>query len=110
MLRITLRYVTIASDMMLLSRKSKSNRTTFDALSIIWRTSMQDWNGEAKGLLRAEMARRNMKAPDLAKKLEEIGVTERADNLKNKIARGQFSAAFLLQCLSAMGVKTIHLD
>lgn len=69
-----------------------------------------DWNDLAKGVLRAEMARRNMRAPDLATALEKIGVIERADNLKNKIARGQFSAAFLLQCLAAMEVKTLHLD
>ena len=71
---------------------------------------MQDWNGLAKGLLRAEMAKRHMKAPDLAEALEAMGISERADNLKNKIGRGQFSAAFFLQCLAAMDVKTLHLD
>ena len=71
---------------------------------------MQDWNSVAKGLLRSEMAKRNMRAPDLAAALEAIGISERADNLKNKIGRGQFSAAFLLQCLRAMDVKTLHLD
>lgn len=71
---------------------------------------MADWNDAAKGVLRAEMARRHMRAPDLAVALEKIGIIERADNLKNKIARGQFSAAFLLQCLAAMEVKTLHLD
>lgn len=71
---------------------------------------MHDWNAQAKGVLRAEMARRHMKAPDLAEALHSIGIEERADNLKNKIARGQFSAAFLLQCLVAMKVKSIHLD
>lgn len=71
---------------------------------------MSDWNSQAKGLLRAEMAKRHMKAPDLASALAGMGVEERADNLKNKIGRGQFSAAFFLQCLAAMGVKTLHLD
>lgn len=71
---------------------------------------MQDWNSRAKGLLKAEMAKRHMKAPDLAKALEAIGVEERADNLKNKIARGGFSAGFFLQCLAAMEVTTLHLD
>lgn len=71
---------------------------------------MQDWNSRAKGLLKAEMAKRHMKAPDLAKALEVIGVEERADNLKNKIARGGFSAGFFLQCLAAMEVTTLHLD
>jgi len=71
---------------------------------------VQDWNSRAKGLLKAEMAKRHMKAPDLAKALEAIGVEERADNLKNKIARGGFSAGFFLQCLAAMEVTTLHLD
>jgi len=71
---------------------------------------VQDWNSRAKGLLKAEMAKRHMKAPDLAKALEVIGVEERADNLKNKIARGGFSAGFFLQCLAAMEVTTLHLD
>jgi hypothetical protein len=56
------------------------------------------------------MAKRHMKAPDLAKALEVVGVEERADNLKNKIARGGFSATFFLQCLAAMEVTTLHLD
>lgn len=71
---------------------------------------MQDWNSRAKGLLKAEMAKRHMKAPDLARALEAIGIEERADNLKNKIARGGFSAGFFLQCLAAMEVTTLHLD
>jgi hypothetical protein len=71
---------------------------------------VQDWNSRAKGLLKAEMAKRHLKAPDLAKALEAIGVEERADNLKNKIARGGFSAGFFLQCLAAMEVTTLHLD
>lgn len=71
---------------------------------------MQNWDKFARGLLRAEMAKRNMKAPDLAAALARIGVEGRADNLKNKIARGQFTATFFLQCLAAMEVKTLHLD
>lgn len=71
---------------------------------------MEDWNSRAKGLLKAEMAKRHMNAPGLATALEEIGVSERADNLKNRIARGGFSAGFFLQCLAAMRVTTLHLD
>lgn len=71
---------------------------------------MQDWNAFAKGVLKSEMARRHMHAPDLARALEAQGIQERPDNLKNKIARGTFSAAFLFQCLAAMDVKTLHLD
>lgn len=71
---------------------------------------MQDWNSRAKGLLKAEMAKRHMKAPDLAEALRRIGIHERPDNLKNKIARGAFSADFFLECLAAMEVTTLHLD
>lgn len=71
---------------------------------------MQESNRRAKGLLKAEMAKRNMKTPDLAEALRRIGINERADNLKNKIARGAFSAGFFLECLAAMDVKTLHLD
>nr|WP_246720865.1 DUF6471 domain-containing protein [Methylocystis sp. H4A] len=31
-------------------------------------------------------------------------------NLNNKISRGGFTAAFLIQCLEAVGCKTLHLD
>jgi len=72
--------------------------------------AVQDSNRRAKGLLKAEMAKRHMKAPDLAEALRRIGVNERADNLKNKIARGAFSAGFFLECLAAMDVRTLHLD
>lgn len=71
---------------------------------------MQDWDTLAKRIMRAEMARKGMKAPALAEALAKIGVEERADNLKNKIARGQFTATFFLQCLAAMEVKVLHLD
>jgi hypothetical protein len=60
--------------------------------------------------MKAEMAKRHMKAPDLAEALLRIGVNERPDNLKNKTARGAFSAGFFLECLAAMDVKTLHLD
>jgi hypothetical protein len=72
--------------------------------------SVEKWNDLAQGLLKAEMAKRHMKAPDLATALEAIGVSARADNIKNKIARGNFTAGFFIQCLVAMEVKKLHLD
>jgi len=38
------------------------------------------------------------------------GVTETEVNLRNKISRGGFTAAFFVQALSAMGCQTIRLD
>jgi hypothetical protein len=70
----------------------------------------RDWTKSAKGLLRAEMTRRQVSYDDLVGLLAEIGVKETSANLRNKISRGSFTAAFLLQCLAAMKVATLHLD
>lgn len=71
---------------------------------------MIDWTARAKGVLRSEMARKGMSYADLVNALAETGVKESEANLRNKVSRGSFTAAFLLQCMSAMGVKTLHLD
>ena len=69
-----------------------------------------DFEAKAKGLLRAEMARRNLTYQQLTEKLAEIGVKEDEHNLRNKVARGKFTAAFLLQCLEAMGAQALRID
>jgi hypothetical protein len=61
-------------------------------------------------LLRAEMARRGVTYEQLAERLAEIGVQDTAVNLRNKVARGRFSAVFLVQCLSAIGARTLRLE
>jgi hypothetical protein len=63
-----------------------------------------------KGLLKAEVKRRNLTYDDLSAKLAEIGVAETSRNLRNKVSRGGFSAVFLIQCLKAMGVRSLNLD
>lgn len=70
---------------------------------------MRDWNSHAKGVLRAEMARRQIKSADLVDLLAKIGIEDNGKNVGNKIARGTFSAAFFLQCLTAMEVRNLHL-
>lgn len=69
-----------------------------------------DWNAEAKGILKAEIARRHLTYKDLVEKLAALGIRETEPNLRNKISRGGFSAAFLLQCLAAIGVHTVRLQ
>jgi hypothetical protein len=46
----------------------------------------------------------------LAEKLATFGVTENERNLNNKIRRGGFTAAFLLQCLEAIAASSLRLD
>lgn len=69
----------------------------------------QDWEATVKGLLKAELKRRDVTYQQLAEKLVAIGVTETPENIANKISRGKFSAVFLLQCLQVIGCRTIRL-
>jgi hypothetical protein len=69
-----------------------------------------EWAEDVKRLLRAEMARRGITYEELAEKLAAIGVRDTPVNLRNKLARGRFSAVFLVQCLSAMGARTLRIE
>ena len=71
---------------------------------------IKDWEDKAKGMLKAEMKRRNMTYQDLTNKLLEAGVKEDEHNLRNKVARGKFTAAFFLQSLAAIGCHDLRLD
>ena len=68
-----------------------------------------DWEEMAKGLLRGEMARRSVTYAQLADRLAAIGIDENERNLRNKVSRGKFTAGFLIQCLTAMGIETLSL-
>ncbi len=57
---------------------------------------------------RAEMAKQNITYSNLVERLESIGVTEDERNLRNKVSRGKFTAAFMLQCLVAMGCHLVR--
>lgn len=69
-----------------------------------------EYETRAKNLLKGELKRRGITYAQLAEKLAAIGVSENERNLNNKISRGGFTAAFLLQCLEAMGANSLHLS
>jgi len=69
-----------------------------------------EYETRAKNLLKAELKRKGITYRQLAEKLAEIGVQETERNLNNKISRGGFTAAFLLQCLEAIGCEFLHLE
>lgn len=68
------------------------------------------WVKLVKGILRAEMTRRSMTYEQLAERLAEFDVKDSAVNLRNKVARGGFSAVFWVQCLRALGVRQIDIS
>lgn len=70
----------------------------------------KEWQDRVKGLLKAELKRRNLSYADLAEKLGEIGIRETESNIKNKISRGGFTAVFFVQCLLAAGCHTLRLE
>lgn len=69
-----------------------------------------EWSERAKGLLKAELKRRNVGYRELAEKLTLMGIPETERNIANKISRGGFTAAFLIQCLKAIGCSTLRLE
>lgn len=69
-----------------------------------------DWEERAKGIIRAEMARRGITYVQLVERLAAIGVDENERNLRNKVSRGKFTAGFMLQCLAALGCSSLRLD
>lgn len=56
------------------------------------------------------MTKQGLSYKDLQAKLADIGVAKEEPAIRNKVGRGKFSAAFLLQCLSAMNCSTLELS
>lgn len=91
----------------------KGNRNVYGGVCINSDGAMPqeiDWTEKVKGILKAELKRRNVTYAQLVEKLAEIGVKDTDVNIRNKIARGGFTAVFLIQCLEAVGVKELRLN
>jgi Domain of unknown function (DUF6471) len=73
-------------------------------------TTDPEWQERVKGLLKAELKRRNVGYRELADKLSAMGFSETERNIANKIARGGFTAVFFVQCLEAIGCHTLRLS
>lgn len=72
--------------------------------------SDEAWDARVKGILKAELKRKGITYAQLVEKLNAIGVKESEPNVRNKLARGKFTAVFFLQCLSAIGSKEIRIE
>ena len=69
-----------------------------------------DWTQKVKGILKAELKRRDMTYADLVEALGKIDVQDTEVNIRNKVARGMFTAVFLVQCLAAIGCRSVNLS
>lgn len=68
-----------------------------------------EWEKKAANLLKAELKRKGVTYAQLVEKLHAIGISEKEVNVRNKLSRGKFTAAFLLQCLTAIETEHLHL-
>lgn len=64
-----------------------------------------DWEAFAANMLKAELKRKGVTYAQLA---DLIG--DKEVNIRNKLARGKFTAAFLLQSLVAIGQTDLRLS
>ena len=69
-----------------------------------------EWESRVANMLKAELKRNGVTYRQLVEKLAAIGVDEKEVNIANKLARGKFSAVFLIQCLEALGSQYLRLD
>jgi len=70
----------------------------------------KEWEDRVKAMLKAELKRKGVTYAQLVGKLADIGVMDSEPNIRNKLARGKFTAVFLLQALTAIGVTMIRID
>ena len=68
------------------------------------------WDTRVKGILKAELKRKGVTYAQLVDRLAAIGVKETEPNIRNKLARGKFTAVFLCQCLEAIGTLSLRLS
>lgn len=68
-----------------------------------------EYEEKAKALLKYAMAQRSVDFEALAEHLASMGVSISPGGLANKISRGGFSAAFLLECMEALDINVATL-
>jgi hypothetical protein len=72
--------------------------------------SNEKWARIARSTLKAELKRHEISYRELAGRLTNDGSPETEASVTNKIARGTFTAAFMLQCMSLIGVTAIRTE
>jgi len=80
------------------------------SLLLLQKINMTDWNVEAKAILKAELARKDIGYKKLSQLLAQIGVDETPSAITNKMSRGSFTFVFFLQCMKAIGRTHVQVD
>ena len=64
-----------------------------------------EWETKAANILKAELKRAGVSYAQLA---ELIG--DKEPNVRNKLSRGKFSAAYMLNCLEKLGLSEVRIS
>lgn len=85
---------------------NKDNKT----VSGLNTSTTSDWRQLVQRILKAEMSKRGTKYQDLSDRLNQIGISQSADNLRNKINKGIMGADLLLQIMYVLNMRRIERD
>jgi 3-mercaptopyruvate sulfurtransferase SseA len=69
-----------------------------------------DFKKEASKIIKIELTRQDLDYEQLAEKMKDIGIEETKANIANKLHRGTFSFAYVLQVFKALGLKKLNLE
>ena len=67
------------------------------------------YEAKSANLLKSQLKLQGITYKQLVEKLGAVGISEKEVNVRNKLARGKFSAAFLLACLEVIGVSDLRI-
>jgi hypothetical protein len=71
---------------------------------------VEEYECKAKNILKAELKRRGITYGQLADCLTMLGTPETERNIAGKISRGNFTAAFLMMCMDAIGANNLSFE
>jgi hypothetical protein len=63
-----------------------------------------EWETKAANILKAELKLKGVSYAQLAEL-----ISDKEPNVRNKLSRGKFSAAYFIQCLTAIGTASLSL-
>lgn len=68
------------------------------------------WRQTVQRIVKSEMSVRGVKYQGLSERLEEIGIAQSADNLRNKVNKGIMGADLFLQILSVLNARPLKAE
>jgi hypothetical protein len=69
-----------------------------------------EWGKLASRIIKVELKKKEMTYKQLAAKLCELNIEYQESDISGRLSRANFSAAFFLQCLTALDIKALQLE